>query len=223
MICLLFSFAYRDTAVGHCSLVCKRLVKFNYKIVLEVIRHTTAVFGRITDNTVICRINLHIRTLVKRINHYVRMLIFRESKTEQSSPFSRNQLCHYIMFCQIYLIIICLCFFTFMRKPAGTFVFIKHRLSYHRHNGKLTVVINPRAGLMGLLKPSDFSRSIHILPSISHLPSLRCPEVHTPRTCNSRIRISGRKLISRLSTNQRIYIVCIIGGLTVKGKAHYHN
>ena len=35
---------------------------------------------------------------------------------------------------------------------------------------------------MGLLKSSDFSRSIHILPSVAHFPSLRCPEVHTPRT-----------------------------------------
>ena len=201
MICLLFSFIYRDTAVSHRSLVRKRLVKFYYKIVFEIIRHTTTILGRITNDTVICRINLHIRTLVKRINHYVRMLIFRESKTEQGSPFSRNQLCHYIMFCQIYLIIICLCFFTFMREPAGTFVFIKHRFSYHRHNGKLTVVINPRAGLMGLFKSSDFSSCIHILPSVSHFSGLRSPEVHTPRTCNSRIRISGRKLISRLCTN----------------------
>ena len=52
---------------------------------------------------------------------------------------------------KIHFIIICLCSFALVGKPAGTFVFIEFRFVYHRHDGELSVVVYPRTRLVSLL------------------------------------------------------------------------
>ena len=59
------------------------------------------------------------------------------------------------------------------------------------HDGELSVIIDPWAGLVGLLESPDFVGCIRVLPSVPHLARLRCPEVHSPRTCNSGIGVPG--------------------------------
>ena len=192
MIRLLFRAVLFYDTIGNGSLIRERFVEFDHEIILEVSRNTTAVLGRVTDNTVVSRINLDIRTLVESIHHYVGMFIFRESKAEHGSPFCRSQLGHDIVFCQIHLIIIGFCRFTLVRKPACTLVFVEFRLIHHRHDRELAIVVYPRTGLVRLLESADFRCRILIHPAVAHLSSLRAPEVHTPRTCDSRIRIACR-------------------------------
>ena len=151
------------------------------------------------------------------------MCIFRESEAEQRSPFRGHQFRHHIVLGQIHLIIIWLGLFPLVREPAGTLVFLEYRLSDHRHKGKLAIVVNPRTGLMRLLEAPDSGGRVHVLPSISHFPGLRSPEIHSPRAGNGRIGISSRKLISGLCTHQWIHIIGIVRGLAEKGYEQYHH
>mgnify|MGYP000575342911 CR=1 FL=1 len=91
---------------------------------------------------------------------------------------------------QIHFIIICLCSFALVSKPAGTFVFIEFRFVYHRHDGELSVVVYPRTGLVSLLESADLRSCVLIHPAVAHLTCLRAPEVHTPRTRDGRIRVT---------------------------------
>ena len=52
------------------------------------------------------------------------------------------------------------------------------------------VVINPWTGLMGLLETANFICGVGILPSVSHLSGLRCPEIHSPRTGYGRVSVA---------------------------------
>ena len=190
MVCLLFRTVLLYDTVGNGSLISERLVEFDNEIILEVSRNTATVLGRITDDTVVCRINLYIRTLVESIYHYIRVFIFGESKAEHGSTFCRSQLGYNVVFCQIHFIIICLCSFALVSKPAGTFVFIEFRFVYHRHDGELSVVVYPRTGLVSLLESADLRSCVLIHPAVAHLTCLRAPEVHTPRTRDGRIRVT---------------------------------
>ena len=190
MVGILFQFVLRNLRVAYHSLVCKRLVKLYNKIILEVIRHTTAVLCRVTDNLVFFRDNLHIRTLVEGIQHHVRVFTFREGKAEHHGALCRRQFRYDVILGQIYLIIIRLRDFALVGKPAGTPLHVELRTANHRHNSKLSVIVNPRTRLVRLLETVDFRRCVLIHPAVAHLASLRRPEVHTPRTCGCRIRIT---------------------------------
>ena len=95
-----------------------------------------------------------------------------------------------------------------MREPAGTFVFIKFRRSCHRHDRKLSVIVDPRAGLMGLFESPYLVSRIDIRPSVSHLSRLWSPEVHAPRAGDGRIRIARRQFVHRLRSHQRVHVFC---------------
>ena len=95
------------------------------------------------------------------------------------------------MLCEINLIIISLSYLSLVREPAGTLVLIELRRAYDRHDRKLSVVVDPRARLVRLLESTNLIRRINILPTVTHLTGLRRPEVHAPRTCDSRIGVTG--------------------------------
>ena len=107
---------------------------------------------------------------------------------------------------QVYAIIIRFSHFCFVGEPAGTFFFIDFH-PFHRHDGKHPVVIDPRTGLVGLLKTTDLVSRIYILPSISHLSGLWHPEIHSPRHGNRRISITCRERKFRLASDQRIHVI----------------
>ena len=171
-----FQLTRTDVAVGNCCGKSERLIEHQYKIILKVL----------------FRNHFHIRTVVESIYHYIRVFTLRKSETKHRRTAGRSNFGRYIMIGQIYFIIIRFGNLSFMREPARTLILIEHDLSRNRHNGKLPVVINPRAGLVSLLKSPDFIGIIGISPSITHLSGLCHPEVHSPRHGNSRICISGR-------------------------------
>ena len=124
---------------------------------------------------------------------------------------------------QIYLIIISLGDLPFVREPARTFILVEFRFTNHRHDRKLSVIIDPRTWLVGLFKTTDLVSRIYILPSISHLTSLRSPEIHTPRTSDRRIGISCRQLKSRLCTHQGVHIFYGVKSLIHSRRSRFSN
>ena len=60
MVCLLFCFIYRDTAIGNRRLVRKRLIEFDDEIIFEILRYSPTVFGGITDDAVVRCLNLYV-------------------------------------------------------------------------------------------------------------------------------------------------------------------
>ena len=192
MVGLLLTNTFLQCCIGKSCFISEGLVKFDDEIVFEIVRYTAAVFGRITDNFVFFRDHFDIGTFVKRIHYDIRMFIFRESKTKHGGTICRCQLGLHIMFRQIDFVVIRFCDLTFVREPAGTFILVKFRSADNRHDRKLPVIIDPGAWLMSLFKTAYFISGIGISPSVPHLTGLRCPEIHTPRTCYSRIGVTGR-------------------------------
>ena len=94
-----------------------------------------------------------------------------------------------------------------MRKPGSTAVLINLQLFGHRHNGELSVVIDPGTGLVGLLETSDFVRSIRVSPTVPHLSGLRHPKVHPPRQCNGRIGVSVGERNLGVGSHQGIHVI----------------
>ena len=192
MIVCRFQFVGVNHTTGYGSRISKRFVEYQYKVVFKVGRNTTAVFSGITDNLVLRRDYFHKRTFIKGVYHYIRVVVFGESETESSRSLCRSNFGHYIMIGKIYFIIIRSSRFSFMREPTGTLILIKYCLTGYRHDGKLTVIIDPRTWLMGLFESSDLVSVIRIGPSITHFTSLRNPKVHSPGQRNGRVSISGR-------------------------------
>ena len=190
MVGHLFRYVLLQISVFYRSLIGERFVELDDKVVLEVFRNTTAVACRITDYLILFRKNLDVRTFVEGIYDHIRMIILRESETKKHGTFRRCHFGDYIVFCQVYFVVVRSCHFSFMCKPACPFLFVKQRLAHYRHNRELTIIIDPRTGLVCLFEPADFVGGIGILPSVSHFACLWSPEVHTPGTGNSRISIT---------------------------------
>ena len=215
----LFFRAFFQRIIGESGFVSERFIELDNEIVLEVLRNTTAILGRVADDLVFFRDDFDIRSIIQCIDNNVGMVVFRESETEQCCTVGRRQFGYHIMVSQIGFIIIRFSHLALMREPAGTFILIELRSTYHRHNRELSVIVDPRAWLMGLLETTNFICRIDILPSVSHLSGLWRPEIHTPGTRNSRIGISCRQLETRLSSHQRHCILYRIEG-TRTGSCH---
>jgi len=191
MVGLLLTNTFLQSCIGKSCFISERFIKFDNEIVFEIIRYTTAILGRITDNLVFFRDHFDIGTFVKRIHYDIGMFVFRESETKHGSTISRCQFGFHIMLCQIDFIVVRFCYLTLMREPTGPSILIKFRNTDNRHDGKLPVIIDPGTWLMGLFKATYLIGGIGIPPSIPHLTGLRGPKIHTPRTCYSRIGVTG--------------------------------
>ena len=191
-----------NLSVLHGSSISKRLIELQYKIVLEIAWHTTTVLGGVAYDFLFSRNDFHKRAIVHGIDHHIGFLRFRESETEGSGTLGRSKFRRHIMVGKIDFIIIRSGSLGFMRKPTGTLVLVESHLSGDRHNGKLSVIVNPRTGLVCLLESANLVGIISISPSIPHSTGLWCPEIHTPRHCHSRISVARRKGMLGLCANQ---------------------
>ena len=191
VIRLLLLCALLQSLIGEGSGIGERLVELDHEIVLEILGYTATVLRRIADDLTLFRQHLHVRTLIQSVDHDVGMLVLGEGKTEHCRTLGRCQLRHDVMLGEIYLIIIGFRYLSLVREPACPLVLIELRRAHDRHDRKLSVVVDPGAWLVCLLKATDLVRRIDILPTVTHLTGLRCPEVHTPRTCDRRIGVTG--------------------------------
>src|SRR5690606_19928574 len=181
MISLYFQSVIYQHGVCKRSYVGKGSVKYDDKIILKIIRHSTAIASRITDDFVLSGHHFDIGAFIKCIDNYIGAVGLRKRKAEPGCSFRRRKLCCDVIIGQVDAVIMRLGYFGFVGKPAGTFVFIKRSLACYGHEGKLTVVVHPRRRLMRLLKPTDFVGGVGIHPAISHFSGLRRPKIHAPR------------------------------------------
>ena len=191
-----------NLSVLHGSSISKRLIELQYKVVLEIAWHTTTVLGGVAYDFLFSRNDFHKRAIVHGIDHHIGFLRFRESETEGSGTLGRSKLRRHIMVGKIDLIIIRSGSLGFVRKPTGTPVLVESHLSGNGHNGKLSVVVNPRAGLVCLLEAANLVGIIGVCPSVTHGSGLWSPEIHAPRHSHGRISITRRKGMLGLRANQ---------------------
>ncbi len=207
MVLFRFSLAFADLIITDSRLISKRLVKHDDEIVAEVLRHPSAVTSRIANDLVFFGYDLDIRTTVESIDNHIRVVRFGESEAKHGGTFRRRDFRHNVMVSQIHPVIIRFCHFRLMGKPAGTFILVKHHFTGNGHNGKLSVIVDPRAGLMSLLETTDLVRVVCVRPAVSHLSGLWHPEIHTPGHGNRRISITCRERNFRLASDQRIHVI----------------
>ena len=182
------SFAYG--AVGHGGLIGERLVEDEHKKVFKVLRHTAAVLRRVAHNHLLLRQHLHMAALIKGVDHDVGLLCLGEGETHGASTLCGSQLSHDVIVGKVGAVIIRLCHFCLVREPRCTLVLVEHGLARLGHDGELSIVVNPRTGLVCLLKAADFVMPVDISPSVTHLSCLRHPEVHAPRHGDGRIGVA---------------------------------
>ena len=190
MVSCLFGNVFLKIAIGYCCFVCERLVELDDKVILEVFGNSSAIAGGIADNLVFLRNHFDIRAFVESVHYDIRMFIFRKSEAEKDSAFRRGHFRHDVMFGEIYFIIIRSGDLPFVGKPACALFFVKLRFAYYGHDRELSVVVNPRTGLMRLLETANLVSGISVLPAVTHFSCLRSPEVHPPGTGNGRISIT---------------------------------
>ena len=181
----------------------ERLVENDNKVVLEIFRNAAAVAGRIADDLVLLGNDAHEGTPVESIDDYVRVP-FRKRKTEHGGPVGRGDFRRYVVIRQINAIIVRLGRFGFVRKPACPFVLIEFGAAGQGHQRELSVIVDPRTGLVRLFESPDLIGRVNINPAVSHFAGLGRPEVHAPRPGDRRIGIAGRQFVSRLRSDQRI-------------------
>src|SRR3569833_266027 len=119
----------------------------------------------------------------------MRAIALRESKTEAGGTFCWRNFCSYIIIRQVNAVIVWLGYFRFMRKPAGAFGFVNYQFSGLREDGKHTIIVHPRRGLVCLFKAQDLVGIVSVLPAITHSACLRSPEVHPPRQGHCRVGV----------------------------------
>ena len=207
MVGSLFACAFFQGCIRKGRFVSERFVEFDDEIVLEVIGNAAAILGCIADDLVFFRDHLYVRSLIECVHYDVRMFVFGKSEAEHGGTVGRGQFGLHVVLGQIDFVIIRFGDFAFMREPAGAFILVELRSADNRHDGKLAVVVDPGARLVGLLETAYFVGRINVCPSVAHLSGLRRPEVHPPGTCNGRIGITSRQFKSRLRPHQRIHIL----------------
>ena len=91
---------------------------------------------------------------------------------------------------KIYLVVEGVYLLAFVREPAGTLILIEFGCTNYRHERKLSIVVDPWAGLMRLLEATNLVLGVGVHPAVAHLTGLRRPEVHAPGTCNGWVGVT---------------------------------
>ena len=166
------------------------LIEHHHKPVLEVLGYTAAVLGGIAYHLILGGDDFYVRTFIKGINHHVGLISLGEGKLHHGGSLGRSHLGSYIVISQIHAVIIGCGYLGLMREPAGTLVFVEHLRAYRWHQRELSVIVNPRTGLVGLLQAANLVGGIGVLPAIAILTGLCHPEVHAPRHGYGRVGVT---------------------------------
>ena len=178
------------------------LVEADDEVIAEIFGHAAAVARRVTRNSPFVA-DPHARPAVESVDHHARLIRFGEREAHHGGAFGRGHFCDNVVVGEVNRIIIRFGRLRLVREPALAGVFIDPVFAPHGHQRKLSVIVDPRRGLVGLLEPPDGMRPVGVSPSVAHLARLGRPEVHTPRQGNRRIGVACRKRIVRLGSDQR--------------------
>ncbi len=140
-----------EDAVGHGDDIIGRTVKLHDEVVAESVGHSAAVACGIACHAASVGRYAYCRAAVKGIDYHVGTVRFGECEAEHGCAFRGSNLGYDIMVGEVHLIIIRCGFLPLVGEPAGALLFIEDGCARGGHQRKLSVVIDPRAWLMGLL------------------------------------------------------------------------
>ena len=207
MILRLLGRVLLQLAVGESGHILERLVELNDEIVLEIAGHSAAVARGVARNAVVGGVDLDMRAAVESVDHHIRIFRLGEREAEQRRAVGGRQLHHHVVLGQIYFIVVCFGLLALVREPARALVLVELGRADHGHERELAEVVDPRAGLVRLLESAYLVIGVHVLPSVTHLSRLGSPEVHTPRTRDGRVCVTGGEFERRLRADQRIHVI----------------
>src|SRR5215217_7475008 len=118
MVCFEFKRILCKLLAMECGRKCECLIKYKHKIVLEISRHASAVLGGIPNDLTFGRNDLYVRSFVESIQQHICTVCFRKCETELCCPFCGCNLCCHIIIGEVYFVIMWLCDFGFVGKPA---------------------------------------------------------------------------------------------------------
>ena len=213
VVALAHQFATLYLAVNDYGCICERTVELHHEVVLEVLGHAAVVLCRIAHNHVLLGQHLNVRPIVVSVNDEARLLSLGIRNAHDGSALGRCNLSNDIVVGKIGTIVIRCSHLCLVREPRRALILVEHGRAYLWHHGKLTVVVNPRTRLVGLLEAAQLVGRIGVCPAVAHLSGLRCPEVHAPRHGYGRIGITRRKRVLRLRSDKRADVVDRLVGL----------
>ena len=185
----------------------ERLVEDDDKVVAEVLGHASAVACGVAHDFVLFGDYLDVRATVEGIHHHVCLVGFGEGEAEVGATFRGGDFGREVIFGQVDAVVVGHRLLCLVREPRGALVLVYLQSAGHGHEGELSVVINPGAGLVGLLEASDFVRGIGVRPSIAHLSGLGHPEVHAPGQGDGGIGVSVGKRYLGVGAHQGVDVV----------------
>ena len=196
-----------DLAVTYRGTIGQWLVKLDDKPQAEALGHTATVARGITRDATMRWVDAHLRTLVKRVNHHIVPLSLWKGEPHHCGTLGGGDLGGYIVVGKVDAIVVRPRLLALVREPAGALVLVKPWLSRDGHDGELSIVVDPRTGLVRQLDAAQVMSRVGVGPAVAHLARLRGPCVHPPGQRHCRVGVARRQLIARHRPHQRVHIV----------------
>lgn len=200
----------------------KRLVELHHEVVFEILRHPAAVARGVADDFLLFGKHLYIRTFIVGIYYDKRAVISRKCEAEHGRTLRGRDFGGHAVVGKEHAVIVRLGHFGLMAEEARALVLVEHGVVCARHDGKLAVVVHPRARLVGLLEAAQAWLGVDIGPAVAHAACLRSPEVHAPGHGDCRICVAVRHLEVRNGAYERVHVVDRRnGGCRQRGSRQY--
>ncbi len=183
------------------------MVEFDYKVVGEVVGHTSVVVGGYAGHTHFIGLHVYAAIVVESVDYHKRRVGGRIGKLYHGGAFGGRYFGSYVVVGQIHFVIVRPGLLRFVREPRAAFLVGQHQSAGFGHQRECAVIIYPGRGLVGLFEAADTIFGVHVLPSGTVLTGLRSPEIHAPGHCYGRIGVAGGEFESRLGAYERIYKV----------------
>ena len=175
-------------------------IKLEHEIIAEIVWNPATIARAVARNRVLVHIVLDGRAFVESIYDNARDTVgaFRKCKPNDGCPFRGSNLSPHVIVGEIDLIVIRTRILRLVREPTRPLLLVVNPvlgcLAYvgKRHDRELSVVVNPRRGLVRLLDATNLVLGVDILPTVTHAPCLRSPEVHAPRQGDGWVGVTCR-------------------------------
>ena len=181
----------------------ERLVEADDEPVAEIVGHAAAVARGVSYDGAAVGHDFDLRPAVEGVDHHARFVRLGKGEAQHGGAIRRSHFGHDIVVGQIDQVIIGLRRLRLVGEPALARIFINLVFAAHGHDGKLSVIVDPRRGLVRLLQAPDRVRSVGVGPAVAHLARLGRPEVHAPRQGHGRIGVARRKRVVGLCAHER--------------------
>ncbi|OPZ68658.1 MAG: hypothetical protein BWY83_02236 [bacterium ADurb.Bin478] len=182
----------------------KGLVESHDKIAGEIFGHPAVVGAGKTVHLFLLRPHLNKGALRVSVDRQVGGFRRRKSDAQMSAACGGGHLHFSFVFIQSDGVIIGLTDLAGALERRGPFSPIGLRPTRHGHQGKITIIAHPGAGLMSGLEGIDGGLLIGVDPSVPGFSGLRRPERHGKRSGHSGIGVAVGKTVLRIRTEQWI-------------------